>query len=342
MCIEVVDPGGHGIGVAIGLRELGHEVHYVAAHAFREDDSLMGQMRVELVDRMFGGGDSEASEPDLLVLVDVFADHLRCLERREAPVGKDVTHPLQADGGVMVYPLRLGHFIARAQAAGRVAVIDMSDSCEQREVVFDAMPNVQLFAREVHGSGDGRWQALPFLYNFTMLWLEYTRPKEQWLVAENRPQQWDWAFCGTIDHERYGRRRELAIALLAKRWPELRGVVMGQLSFQQVLVVLQSVRAGLDLPGVGELCFRMHECLALGTPVLRPLSPNVSLPAGLAAVVVADPSDLPDCNVNHVRAVYAEHYAPIAAARWLLAAMGLQEDQYSICQATNIATAAST
>jgi len=81
-----------------------------------------------LIERMFGGCRTAAQEPDLLVLVDVFADYLQCLEDRVGLLGREVTDPLQDDGGVLVYPKRLQYFCERAKSVSRVAVIDMSDS----------------------------------------------------------------------------------------------------------------------------------------------------------------------------------------------------------------------
>ena len=226
--------------------------------------------------------------------------------------------------------MRLQYYSERAQAAGRIAVIDMSDHREQREIMFEGLPHAQLFAREVHGTHDGRWQSFPFLYNLSMLWLEYLQPRAAWLVAKDRPATWDWAFCGTVDHERYAHRREVALSLLVQRWPDLRGVVLRQESFHDVLSVLQSVRLGLDLAGVGEVCFRLHECLALGTPVWRPFASKVVLPEGLRDVVVADPQDLRVADVDAVRAIYARHYAPRAAATWLLEHLDPSVDSYSV------------
>lgn len=340
MRIEVVDPSGQGLGTAIGLLELGHNVHYVGSHSSQKRDDV-DCMRRQLIAHMFGAQQPANDDCELLVLVDVFADYLHSLHEGFGPVGVDATDPLQDDAGTMIYPMRLQYFCDRAQAATHVAVIDMSDHRDQREVAFEALPNAQLFAREVHGAQEGAWRSFPFLYNLSMLWLEYLQPQGTWLVREDRQTAWDWAFCGTVDHERYAHKRELAIALLGKRWPHLRGAVLGQQSFRDVVIALQSVRFGLDLDGVGEMCFRLHECLALGTPVWRPLSKQVVLPQGLRDVVVRDPEDVRVTEVDAVRAIYAQHYAPRAAAAWLLQRLDFAPDQYSISQATSIAPAAS-
>jgi len=341
--IDVVDPGSHGLGTAIGLRQLGHEVRYFGGHSAQPREGWADGVRRELVAHVFGevtAGERPGQGSDLLVLVDVFADYLHTLHTGIGPVGVEPSDPMQDDAGALIYPMRLQYFCELAQAAQQVAVIDMSDHRERREVAFEALPNAQLFAREVHGERQGKWRPFPFLYNLSMLWLEHTQAEQGWLTRENRPQSWDWAFCGTVAHERYGRRRELAISLIAERWPQMRGAVLGQETFEKVIAVLQSVRFGLDLPGVGELCFRMHECLALGTPVWRPLTGKVALPPGLEGVVATDPEQLQIRDVDAVRAIYAEHYGPRAAATWLLEKLQ-NADQYWIYQATNIAPIAS-
>jgi len=316
--VEVVDPSGHGLGLAIGLLELGHQVRYVPARDAGGEPGQMERMRRELVAQMFAGGDPFDGDAELLVLVDVFADYLHCLDEGVGVLGTaEVRDPLQADAGILVYPKRLQWFCERAQREGQVAVVDMSDHRHPRELAFEAMPGVTRFAREQVAADGGRWQPFPFLFNTAMLWLEYTRPKQQWWI-DVRPAAWDWAFCGTVDHERYGGERRAQLERLAARWPQLRGLVIGQQSFQDVLGALQSVRFGLDLPGVGELCFRLHECLALGVPVWRPDSGEVSLPDGLSDLVFADPSQAPAIEPAEVRAAYLRHYSPMAAATCLL------------------------
>jgi len=283
--------------------ELGHEVRYVATQPSAEDS--MASMRRELVDHMFGSASPSADGADLLILVDVFGDRLY--------------HQHAAGGaGAEDYRERLQRYRQRAAAAERTLVLDMSDRRQFREVVFEELPNVQMFARESLGDHTERWRPFPFLYNLPMLWLEYLQPETSWLVREGRSKEWDWVFCGTIQHPRYEHRRELAIDLLARRWPDLRGLVISHESYQDVLGALQSARAGLDLPGLGEVCFRLHECLALGTPVWRPFANEVALPPGLGDVIVKDPKDLRITEVDDVRDLYQQHYAPRASATWLL------------------------
>ncbi len=106
---------------------------------------------------------------------------------------------------------------------------------------------------------------------------------------------------------------------LPGKWPQLQGTVQAGASFLEVLRTLQSVRFGIDLPGIGELCFRLHECLALGTKVVRPTPGQIAVPRGLEAVVVRDPAELRDYQPDTVRAVYKALYSPRAAAAWFLA-----------------------
>jgi hypothetical protein len=336
--IEVVDPGGHGVGVAIGLCELGHDVAYVGAHQSRASGTQSACMKAELIEHMFGSQRSRPASPDLLLIVDVFADYLQAFQDGIGDLGEEaVHHPLQDNAGVYVYPERLAYYCKRAQAAERVAVIDTSDHRGLREIVFEAMPHVSLFAREVVATDDGPWTPFPFLYNLSMLWLEYMRPLEEWFVAEGRNFTWDWAFCGTVDHERYHSHRTTSLRSIAQRWPRLRGTVITQQSFLSVIKALQSSRVGLDLPGIGELCFRLHECLALGTSIWRPWEPSVALPEGLQSVVVAEPGQAVVVDPQFVRSEYLAHYAPRAAAKWLIDALELPSES-EIASASHLGT----
>lgn len=331
MRIEVVDPSGTGLGLAIGLVELGHAVAYRGAAPGPSGRAAPDRMRRALIGRYFGGGVRGAApatggeQCELLVLVDVFADLLQELHRgHRSGSASAIVDPLQTDAGCIVYPERLAYFAERALGAPRVAVVDMSDATAPREPLFEGMPHARLFARGARAGRDGPWQPLPFLYNDVVLWLERD-PAALGLLGGargGRATAWDWAFCGTLDHPRYGQRRHRALAAVRERWPELRGVVQSGRPFVEVLALLASARLGLDLPGAGDLCFRLHECLALGVPVWRPVATRTELPNGLAGVVVADPARAPADDPDAVRAAYRAHYAPRAAADWLLARLG--------------------
>lgn len=328
MRIEVVDPGGGGLGLAIGLGQLGHSVAHRGPTSWREGAAWPANCSRDLQQRFCVPWSADAPEPDLLILVDVFADYLHALERRlGADAGAFVADPLDDRGGTLVYPDRLAWFCRRALAAPRVAVVDLSDASSPREVAFTALPHATLLARECPAAGDGRWRPFPFLYNHVLLWLELLRPAAEWWVPGGARRRLhdgvfrDWAFCGTVEHPRYGDRRRRALAELVLRWPQLRGRVETSLPFADVLRVWQHVGFGVDLRGAGELCFRLHECLALGTPVVRPFATSIALPRGLRGVVADAPEDLAPLTPEAVRAVYERHYAPRAAATWLLAAV---------------------
>lgn len=329
--MEVVDPAGAGLGVAVGLCELGHEVRYrgawrSAARRARPRGEAE-RLRDELVAHVFGaeaqpvgpGSGSDLGDGvDLLVLVDVFADWLAVLERGyEDRAGEPLEHALQDDAGVAVYPERLRLYLEAAARAPRTVVVDLSDRDGPRETAFEGLPDATLLARE--GAGDGPWRPFPYLFHSTVLWLEYLQPTAAWLLAERPAPVADWAFCGTLEHVRYGGRRREALRAIAARWPGLRGRVVHDAPFRDVLATLQCVRFGLDLPGAGEVCFRVHECLALGTPVWQPLATRVAWPDGLAPVRFRDPERPPALDAADVRTIYREHYSPRAAASRLLA-----------------------
>lgn len=326
--IEVVDPGEHGLGPALGLVELGHEVRYVdGGGGLAQRDEVaprdeVARMRRELSERFLGGRhDEPRGDADLTIVFGVFADQLQQLQlaRRQSGVVslRWGMGDLIEQGGPRSYPVQLQRAAEVLARCGPSCVVDMSDAREPHEPLFEALPEVSLFARERAADAPSPWQPFPFLFNSVVLWLERMAPATDWLHAARHPR-WDWVFCGTVDGERYGARRSAAIARIARGYPQLAGAVFGDIGFAQVLAVLHSARFGLDLPGVGDLCFRLHECLSVGTPLWRPFPGDVRLPEGLAPLTFAHPDAAPACSADEVRAIAAEHYSPRAAARWLL------------------------
>ncbi len=179
MRIEVVDPSGGGLGLAIGLAQLGHEVvHRGPTSRAQPNAQEMTRCSRDLQQRVLRAPQPGDGEADLLVLVDVFGDYLRSLQLGIG-IMLDVVidDPLQDGAGTLIYPHRLQYFCERAVAAREVAVLDCSDFGAMREVAFEAIPHAALFARECPAHGDGPWRPFPFLYNHAMLWLETLRPR---------------------------------------------------------------------------------------------------------------------------------------------------------------------
>lgn len=324
MRIDVLDHTGCGLGLALGLTELGHRVRYTGPEDWPgQPVSWVRQLEHELLQRYFGGNaPMPTGEADLSVLIDSFADHLAALaERRwlDRPFAPQT--PLRAHCNPRIYPVRLQLWLELAQRCDRLAVVDSADARGPREVAFEALPHATCLAREVGLEGEPAWQPLPYLYNTALLWLERCQPATSWCRSPStRVRRADWAFCGTVQHPRYGDRRQQALAELAARWPHRRGLVIRDAAFGTALAALQSVRYGLDLPGAGQLCYRLHECLALGVPLLRPQPFEIAMPAGLAAVFRASPDDVAPAP-EPVQAAYAAHYAPVRAAEALLHAV---------------------
>ncbi|HLQ38717.1 MAG TPA: hypothetical protein VK348_12990 [Planctomycetota bacterium] len=323
MRIAFLDHSGCGLGLAIGLVELGHHVAYTGPQRWAGDPhGDVERMIRELLDRYCGGNTPRVdTDADLLVILDGFADLLDSLHAgRQVVCRIDLAAPLRATLNPLIYPERLRLWLQLASAARSVVAIDCSDLRGPCEPAFERLPHCALLAREVGRDETGPWRPFPFLYNPVLLWLEHLRPQREWLVpGSSRRATWDWAFCGTVDHPRYRGRRQALLQEVGRRWPGLRGCVPTTVPFAEVLRVLQSSRCGLDLPGAGELCFRLHECLALGVPVLRPWPFSIALPPGVEAAIVRDPAASPALDLEAVRAVHLQHYAPRVAAAALLA-----------------------
>lgn len=325
MRISLLDHSSLGLGLAIGLTQLGHQVRYVGPEPWPEDTPGEAELQRRQLLAHFLGGGAAAVDPgdDLLVIHASFADQLLTLHHgRYTRERADLGRPLRQTLNPLVYPARLRLWLQLAAAAPSLVAIDGSDARSPRETAFEQLPRCTLLARETGLDAGSPWQPWPFLYNPVLLWLELLRPEREWLApkATRRPQ-WDWAFCGTVQHARYGDRRERLLAELQTRWPSLRGTVSTTAPFVEVLQLLQSVRSGVDMPGEGELCFRLHEYLALGVPVLRPWPFGITLPAGVGEAIVQDPASIDGLDCDQVRSIYQQCYAPRIAAEAMLAAV---------------------
>lgn len=322
----MLDPAGTGLGVALGLVELGHRVEYTPAEDWPDaTGDWVAPMTAELVRRCLGGPvPAGPRAADLLVLWDGFADGLEALARRlhlHAPY--DPARPLRRSINPLAYPGRLACHLAAMQAADRVVVVDCSDSSGPREIAFERRADAVLLAREVPVvEAGGPWRPFPFLYHPVLLWLEWLQPRQGWLLpAARRTHRYDWVFCGSVHHPRYGDRRQRLLAEVAARWPGRSGLVPPPTTpFDQVLALLQSAGSCLDLPGAGEICYRMHEALCLDVPLLRPWHFTVAVdPVVAEACLREPPRRAPEPGRN--RELYLTRYAPrIAASRLLQAA----------------------
>lgn len=310
MRIDIWDPTGCGLGLGLGLRQLGHRVVFAGPQFWWDNGS----------DRMLRDLHAFAFEPaharhdpadsDLLILVEVFAD-------RRAALGDEP--PATA---LTEYEARVRGWLDIAARAKRVVILDASDRRDGREQAFAALPDVTLLARECSLQERGPWRAFPFLYNNVLLFAETMASNGNWFVPfAQRQSQWDWAFCGTIEHPRYGDRRGRALARLLERWPGLTGRIVERAPFVDVLRDLQASRCGIDLAGAGQLCFRLHEYLALGLPIVRDEPFPVRIASGIAAAIRSDPIAAAAIRAEEVHDVYRRCYAPRAAAEWLLACL---------------------
>lgn len=321
--MRIVDPSGLALGVAMGLVEHGHRVGYSRPLAWLEPNDSVFTTACACVAQHHCGRHVDALDDldaDVIVLVDSFADNLQALvERQGTHHPFDARRPFAATLNPLVYPSRLAAYIEIASRAQQLVVIDCSDQFHPRETAFEAFAGATLLARECPRGGIGPWRPFPFLFNNALLALEHIRDKHVWWVPPERRQQvWDWTFAGTIDHARYGGRRTKAIEEVRLTWPTLRGNLVANGSFFAALRELQASRCALDLPGVGQLCFRLHESLTLGVPLFQQSSFSIHIAPGIDEVIADDPMAAAAISYEQVRRVQAECYSPRAAARFLL------------------------
>lgn len=330
MRVHLVDPSGQALGLALGLAEAGHRVDYARPEHWQHGKPGELASAIEQV-AAHRCGPPATFEPlpaaDLLVVVDCFADRLADLVAGRLNDPNPPRSPWAFTFDSRTYPSRLAACLELAVQAPRVVVVDSSDRATPREVAFEGLPHAVLLAREVPVGIASRWRPLPFLYNQALLVLERSAELAAWWShPEHRRKSHDWAFYGTVDHRRYGGRRATALAAVREAWPDLSGDIACGMTFHQTMQRMQSSRCVLDLPGAGRLCFRLHEALAFGIPVFAPRvpgtedPPEIVLPAGVAAVRVADPYAATAMPWEQVQGVYRAAYATEVAAACLLRA----------------------
>lgn len=313
--ISILDATQTLIGPAIALVQAGFEVRYFAPDIRARTTP---GYRQAMLDRYLRGGDPEPCfEADRVVYAESFSDGWWALlggHQLDAPV--QAGDPLAASIHPLQMELRLDALRPGLEACRDLVVVDMSDLAEPLHPGFLALPGAKL-KREVLPAMLALGIApFPFLYNPFLLSFDFAIGLDGCRVPPG-PPVWDGWFCGTIDHPRYGGSRQAALEVLVARHPEAHfGIFGGNIDTYENLRQVQRARTMLHPPGRGTLCFRTHEALRFGLPMLCAELPAVVLPAPLRRCFVRDLADeLP--SRAEVLDLYARHYAPDAAARAL-------------------------
>ncbi|MCB9880596.1 MAG: hypothetical protein H6832_13810 [Planctomycetes bacterium] len=317
MDIGILDFGGNFAGAALGLLAQGFEVSYFRTGPRKPQESLLARLGWEV------------SEPylraDLVIVAGSFADEAWAYElgiQREAPLAPEdpfffSINPLQRRVRDRWLEPRL------RECEHRLAVVDMSD-CGEMLDPFLAQHGNWKFKRELPAYGfDVPVEPFPFLYHPTLLTMEWSVGLDRLeLPHEARQSRDEIFFAGTLQHWRYFGRRRALIHRFQKRFPrESLRVIENGMTCVEVWNELQLARAGLYLPGRGELCFRLHECAAFGVPLVAAEELSISVPDAWTRMLPTDPSKLRSS--AEVLAFYHKHYHPIRAAQWLLERIGL-------------------
>lgn len=317
MDISILDFGGNFAGTALGLSAHGHEVSYYSTPVVDAGESLLGRSGCQVEEPSFDG--------DLVLVAASFADEAWALElgiQHDAPVAPD--DPLFFSINPLQRRVRDAWLEPRLQAIrSRLALVDMSDCGEVLDPFF-ARHGRWKFKRELPAyglevpHGEAAITEFPFLYNKLLLNAEWTVGLDQFAVTrEERQSQKELLFAGTVDHWRYFGRRRTLLHRFQERYPDAPvDVVTGGMTSREVWTALQRARAGLYLPGRGELCFRLHECAAFGVPLVMADEPTIRIPPAWRAVLPTDPSRI--CTPAAMLDFYREHYHPVRAAQYLL------------------------
>lgn len=317
MDIGILDFGGNFAGAALGLLAQGFEVSYFRTGPRQPHESLLARLGWEVSEPYF--------RADLVIVAGSFADEAWAYDlgiQREAPLAPEdpfffSINPLQRRVRDRWLEPRL------RECEHRLAFVDMSDCGEVLDPFFAAHGKWK-FKRELPLYGfNVDIVPFPFLYNPTLLSMEWSVGLDRLeLPAEARQSRDAIFFAGTIAHWRYFGRRAALLHRFMQRYPrETLRVVQGGMTVLDVWNELQLAKAGLYLPGRGELCFRLHECAAFGVPLVAAEELTISVPDAWRRVLPIDPAHLRSS--AEMLAFYHKHYHPIRAAQCLLEHIGL-------------------
>ena len=327
MNIGILDYGGNFCGPALGLALLGHRVHYRGVGGFEPGDPTLLPFAPSPAAQ--GGHPSPEAElepilgAELVILAGSFADEAWCRElgiqgdaplRPEDPLFASI-NPRQAEFRNRWLEKRLGRI-------RRLVLVDMSDE-GGLDPWFLAHGDMR-FKRELPlwEEADGV-EPFPYLYHPQLLRTEFSAGLDAIRVSPDVLGRGGGVFFGgTLGHWRYGGRRRRVLERARRKYPQIRiEAVESGLSVAQTWERLQWARAGLYLPGKGELCFRLHELAALGVPCWAPFEPSIRLPEAWLEVLRQDPSAL--AGPTQMLRFYLRHYHPREAGRYLEASLGL-------------------
>lgn len=317
MDIGILDFGGNFAGPALGLLAQGHEVSYFRTGPRQPQESLLARLGWEVSQPHF--------RADLVIVAASFADEAWAYElgiQREAPLAPHdpfffSINPLQRRARDRWLERRL------RELEHRLVMVDMSDCGEVLDPFF-AAHGTWRFKRELPSYGfETEVMPFPFLYHPSLLSMEWTVGLERMeLPLEARQSRDEILFAGTVGHWRYfGRRRMLLDRIKRRFGAEALRVIEGGMTCVEVWNALQLCRAGLYLAGRGELCFRLHECAALGVPLLAAEELTIQVPDAWRRVFPRSLQELRQ--PAEMLAFYHKHYHPIRAAQYLLDRAGV-------------------
>lgn len=304
MDIGVVDFGGNFLGPALGLAGLGHRVRYEAPGA----EALEAPLAQCFVPPAAGG----PFDAPLVVVAASFADEAWAAAagiQSDAPWNP--SDPLFRSINPRQRRVRDAWLEERFARVRELVLVDMSDEGEPDP--WFLRHGDRRFKRECPLWVDAALEPFPFLYHPLLLRVEFLGRDAEFRVGAAEHGAIDaFFFAGTLRHWRYAGRR-LRLLERARRRTRRRIVVVEEgLTQRETWLALQRHRAGLYLPGKGELCFRLHELAFFGVPSWAPFEPSIRLPDPWRAVLAPDPDALP--SPEDMLRFHLEHYHPRRAA----------------------------
>jgi hypothetical protein len=313
----VLDIGGNILGPALGLRQLGHRVHYwtnARLDCIRDSAQQAGILSQE-----------PRFEAEVLIYAASFSDEQwaselgiqQDAELRPAEPLFGTIHPGQA-----TYRNR---WVASQIPRGQVLVLaDMGDTSSTVSSYFRETSAIKLKREMIPGSSDPGVLPFPYLYQPHLLQAEMSGILDRLWGETGAIRQQETSgeafFAGTVGHWRYMGKRTSLLAQWQRQNPDLPlRIQEGGLSLLQTWQELQRCDLALSLPGRGELCFRHHELAALGIPALALEDFHIQVPEAWRQAFPLQRSQVLD--PTGMRAFYENHYHPMHAATCLVEAI---------------------
>jgi hypothetical protein len=285
--VTILDRFGQQLGLALGLRELGFRIEYWMDRMYSQDMlqiphySVFKQPVKEIILRQFDSVLEKPKTGAITVWIESFTDWYDTLN--------DAAYGIQ--------------MLSQLPGIADAIVFDSSDNTIG--CIIPELPGRVFLKRETAQNQSARWKPFSYLHSFFLLGT---------LSAITLPQatdryDYDLIWMGSLHSER---NHWLEAARATGTLKEL------HVGFFPYLLALSHTRAGLYLPGRGWICYRLHELLALGVPLVY-VEPPILLNFPIREMGITIDEYISGCrdfpSRRRIKELHEEFYSPRACAR---------------------------